>query len=200
MQKESNNKFGSFFKSLSDVTKEQTERKNPGENSSANTYIPKGEKYTENPIDPPENNPNPEPDKEVEPEKIKLPEERILSSGKTGAYLVGGIMETVFGLTERVVYLSKFSEAEKNLILELQEKDEKEFTDREKSLNRKFLAITKKHNEIRAKIPLDEKDEQALIEGFSEYTRATGKTLNPTLIIWSVVVKVMSNRAIDIFM
>lgn len=127
-------------------------------------------------------------------------EKKIQESGKANAYLAGGAIETVFGLLERVIYLNKFSADEKEVIINIQEKDEKDYSEYEQKVNRKFLAVTKRHDRIRDRIPLDKKEEEALETAFIQHARVTGKLTNSNLIIWATIAKVFTQRSIDIFL
>lgn len=131
---------------------------------------------------------------------VNLSEKVIHDSGKTGAFLAAGAIETVFGLAERLVFIKKFTSDEKEQLLTVLEKPDAELTQGERSLNYKFLAVSKRHEKMRDKIPLDENETAALEHAFAEHTRITGKSLNPQLILWGTVIKVLTSRSIEIFL
>lgn len=186
--------------SIDQIAGKQTERKEPPK-------VKSDEPSTGTPIEPEEvkdfsgrYDPDEEEAKKKENEKPETDRESIDASAKTAAYLLSGMIETGFGFAERVVYLSKFTKEEKRRIVDNQEKDESSFDDEDKRVNRKFLAVSKKHEGIRKKIPLSERDEQAFEDACREYTRITGKVMSPNLILWSTIIKVITSRSIDIFL
>lgn len=197
-------KADGVFNSISDIASRQTDRKEPPKNPNAK---PEEKKVEEKPVD---NNETSKPsefytekkteEKKPEEKKPIVDEASIKASGETGAYLIGGMIETGFGLIERLIYLSKFTKSEKEKLIALQSKPEAEFTPLEKNLNRKFLSLKKNSDEKRERIPLTEKDENALANVCAEYTRITGKSANPQLMIYATVSKVLISRSIDIFL
>jgi len=139
----------------------------------------------------------------IEQEKIQqsgLSDSAIKASGKTGAYILGGTIELTFNVLERIIFINKFSDKEKARLVVLDEIEEKDFTDTDNNLNRKFLAVSKKHENIKDKIPLNAKEMEALENACAEYTRITGKQMNPNLIIGATLVQIFANRAMDIFL
>lgn len=188
--------------SIDSIAGQSTERKSPPQSKDTGTPIQpttvnnvKDETFSGTYDPENENKQNEETEQTTEADK-----KSVEASGQVGAYLIGGMIETVFGLTERLVYMSKFSREEKETILEIQEKDESEFSEYDNKVNRKFLAITKNHEEKRKRIPLSTKDEEMLAKACEEYSRVTGKTMNPNLILWSSIIKIFASRGIDIFL
>lgn len=126
-------------------------------------------------------------------------EKAIEASGKTGAFLAAGLIEMVFGLCNTGVYLTTFNAAEKQQILDIEDKEEP-MTPEEDSLNRRFLKATDKYNKIKTdKIPLSKKEEEALANAFAEHRRITGKDLNPNLILYSTIARVLVSRGMEVF-
>lgn len=187
--------------SIENFANQPTERKMP---STASTE-PYKEPVTVNENSPPEFFGKEEETEDIEQEKIseqkdKASAKAIDASGKTGAFLIGGTIELAFDVTERLIYISKFTNEEKNRIALMGEKTESEYDEYDININRKFLAITKKHDKIKEKIPLTDKENEALATACAEYTRVTGKSLNPNIIIWSTIAKIFIGRSIDIFL
>lgn len=201
-------KANSLRNSIEGVASQSTERKMPGGSQTVppNPVQPasptgepsQGAKFFSSPnIKQPKTEsgeqPNALPGGAIDPKLIE-------QSGKTGAYLAGGTIEIVFSLIERLMYLKKFTAEEKEKILEIDGKPVSDMAEIEKSLNYKFLSITKKHDKMRDKIPLDPEEMNGLEIAFQEYTKSTGKTLSPNLIIISSIVKVLCSRSIEIFL
>ena len=192
-----NNKAG-FFEDLKTVASEATERKNPvaevkteaGQpKPPSNFYQPPGtEKKEENEKD--KKTETVEAEKKIDAEK----------SGQTAAIICSGSIETLFKLAERIVYIKQFTQEEKEKIVLIQDKDESDLDDKEKTLNRKFMRINKQHEKIMDKIDFDDDEVHAMAKGFTEYTRVTGKELSPNLILWSTIINAICSRSIDIFM
>lgn len=186
--------------SIDNVAKQQTERKEPKSNGAKPVeqkpvdnsgqhkveFFTGGEKKNEAPT-------------EQTPVQL-LTEDVLTATGKTGAYLTESIHDTIFGLTERVIYITRFTAEEKARLVIIDSLPASKLTPDDENLNRKFLAITKKHDKIREKMELDEKDKESLEYAFKEHARITGKPLNPSLILTSTLVKIICNRAIDIFL
>lgn len=195
-----NKKADQLFNDIESIAAEPTDRKSP-------TSIPQSVPLQGN------SNPAVAPaplaptffggDEKKEEPKIAEPQisqKAIEASGKTGAFLISGSIETVFSFAERIVYINRFSKSEKSRLIVLDEIPLAQQTVDDQNLNRKFLSITKKHDKIREKIPLDEKEVEALEAACAEYTRLTGKSLNPQLIIWSTIAKIFIGRSMDIFL
>lgn len=125
-------------------------------------------------------------------------EEKAKATGKVGAYLAGGLVEMIFGLTNTLVHVSSFTAEQKKMLVALEEKPEAEYTEQEKSLNMKFLAKTKKYEQRKLKIPLSKNEEEILREAFTDYRRVTGKDLNPSLILWSAITRICISRGMEI--
>ncbi len=193
------NKADLLANSIDNIASQPTERKSPGgsSNNANETHenFTKTEFFSEEP-----ENIEQENIKDVENKSGSLSEKTIEASGKTGAFLLGSSIELTFNVIERVVFINRFSANEKQRLVILDEKSENEYSDADRSLNQKFLAVSKKHDKIKDKIPLKSKELEALELACSEYTRITGKTLNPNLIIGTTIVQIFANRALDIFL
>ncbi|HYD20028.1 MAG TPA: hypothetical protein VEB40_01035 [Flavipsychrobacter sp.] len=193
----SNEKAADFFRQIGEVAAQETERKEPGASGTqpgdpaSQFYVPDGER------------PKPQPPSEItEPQPVpgKLTKEEAEASGRTSAHLAAGSIETVFSLIERLMYLSKFSEDEKERIVAMQEKEQSQWDDKERQLNMKFLRINNKHDKIKERIPVPDKELKMMAEGLAYYSQVTGKKANPQLILVSTITKAITNRAIDIFL
>ena len=129
-------------------------------------------------------------------------EKNIAASGRTGAALTSSLIETVFGLINTGVYLTKFNSEEKEQILAIEDKIDglQQLSPEESSLNRKFLKATEKYNNNKdKKIPLSDREMKILAEAFAEHRRITGEDLNPKLILYSAIGRVLVSRGMEIF-
>ena len=121
-------------------------------------------------------------------------------SGETGAYLIGGGIETVFSLIERFVFISKFSKKEKERLVKIEDINDSDKTSEDISLEKKFLRLSNKHDKIRANIPLSDIEHRNIANGLEEYAKITGKTFSPELLLWVTIIKAISDKTIDIFL
>lgn len=181
-----------IHQNIESIASQATARKSPSANSGsgeAQTVF-----YTEAAEAPPQ------PAQPNAPKPGELGEKEIKASGKTGAFLTAGLIEAVFGLGESLLHTTRFTAPEKERLITLDEVSTDQWTEDDDRLNRKFLALTKKHEKIKEKIELKPDEVEALEIAFAEHTRITGKSLNPQLIVWSTIGKIFVNRSIDIFL
>lgn len=197
------NKATELAESIESIASRPTERKNPTNEkpvneSTINQQPPQTTQQTveskpaEFYTDTPEN---------VEQSKIGvLKEDAIKASGVAGAFIAADTTEFIFTILERVTFMFKFSTEERARIVAIDEKSESELDEYDHRVNRKFIALTNKHEKIRTKIPITKEEREALELAFTEYTRATGKSVNPQLILYSSLIKIFANRSIDLFL
>lgn len=187
-------KASDFFAEIDNIATQPTERKNPtAMDGNSNNSQPKF--FDESESEPS----NTQSDKNIGTAST-LSEAEIEAAGKTGAFLAGDCLETAFSLIERVVYINRFSGDEKLRMIDNDAKPQSEWTDSDISLDRKFLAVTAKHEKIKSKIPLTKRETEALEMAFAEKARITNKALDPQLIIWTSIAKIFINRSMDIFL
>lgn len=191
MQTSSNKK--EFFETLDNITAETTERKNPDENTESQFFDP--------------NRKEGEPPKPVSettttntPPKPPIDYEQ---AGRTTAYLVAGGIETVFTVTESLLFhFGRFSNGEIKRAKEYLDKHEagETLTVKEKTLLAKFMRIREQHDKIRSRIPFPDEDIDQMARGFKEYHKATGKESDPKIILWVTIIRALAMRSTDIFM
>lgn len=182
-----------FFVNLDTIVSENTERKNPDEQTESQYYDP-SRKEGEQP------KPNPETVTTNTPPKPTIDFEQ---AGRTTAYLVAGGIETVFTVTESLLFhFGRFSSGEIKRAKEYLDKHEagEQLTTKEKVLLAKFNRIRDQHDKIRSRIPFPDEDIDQMARGFKEYHKATGKESDPKIILWVTIIRALAIRSTDIFM
>ncbi len=202
-------KSDKIFADIEKIASEQTERKQPKmvvvkseQTNKEQQAAPTNATEFFTTVKPEEKKePAPVTKEEIQPENTPvIGEKEIKNAGITGAFLAQGGIELLFEFAERMIFINRFSYNEKLRLVMLDELKEDAKTQEDLTLDRKFIALSKKHDKIKDKIPLNEKEIEALTLAFSEYTRATGKTMNPQLIIWATLARVLVGRSMEIFL
>ena len=180
-----------FFESLENITAQTTERKNPDEKTETQFYDP-SRKEGEIPLQKPEQ----------KPAEVK-PTFDVDQAGRTTAYLVAGGIETVFTVTESLLFhFGRFSSGEIKRAKEYLDKMEagEELKPQEKTLLAKFMRVREQHDKIRSRIPFQDEEIDQMSKGFKEYHKATGKESDPKIILWVTIIRALAMRSTDIFM
>lgn len=182
-----------FFENLDTITSETTERKNPDLNTESQFYNPKFKEGETPPIV------NPQPTVTTP----ATPPINFEQAGRTTAFLVAGGIETVFTVTESLLFhFGRFSSGEIKRAKEYLDKHEAgiELTQKEKTLLAKFMRIRDQHEKIRTRIPFPDEDIDQMAKGFGQYHKATGKESDPKIILWVTIIRALAMRSTDIFM
>lgn len=195
-------KLDTFASSIESIASKPTERKTPNGQQAApqQETVQQASSQGESQYFEPEGSKPLSGNATTNPNPGNLAPNVIKQSGETGAYIAAGSIEMVFSLLERLMFIRKFSASDKEQLLVISEKPESQLTEDEKSLNYKFLTLTKKHDKIRDKIPFEKKDIEAMEMGFAEHARITGNPINPQLILWGTIIKAVTGRAMEIFL
>lgn len=191
--------MGAFdsFKKLEDITAENTQRKEPTATEANQFYSPESDKKPETiPAQPNAAQPSP-----TQPalQPMKMDKERAQKSGRANAYIAGGVIENLFKCMETIRFSMKFSSADKRKLLTLRLKDKNLLTENEKQLQQNFLMLVEEHKEKEAKIPLTDRDKEALDYAYTLYAEITGKETDPALIKGAAILNLILSRALDIY-
>jgi len=192
---------------IEEVASEPTERKTPKGFSNVNlnefaNSIPETKPITENEPQQ-ETKWFSETNEDIENDSApanKSSDKEAEESGQTGAYLISSAIETVFGVAERIVFTRKFNADEKARLLENDNKKFDDLSSDDQNLNLKFLALQKKHDKIRERIPMKDTEVENLAKGLTEYAKVTGKKFDPQLLLWVTIIKSVTDKSMDIFL
>lgn len=192
---QTSNSQNQFFENLDNITSQQTERKEPDANTEKQFYDP-----TKKPGE--ENKPAPEQPKAVPLGKDGKPID-FDAAGRTTAYLVAGGIETIFTVTESILFhFWRFSNGEIKRAKEYLDKNEAglPLKPEEKQLLAKFMRVREQHEKIRSRIPFPDDDIENMARGFKQYHVAKGTESDPSIILWVTIIRALAMRSTDIFM
>lgn len=187
------------FKTINEIGNAVTPRKQPEQKGVERKSAPyydedkeAGEQKTEGL--PPETT---EPSK---PQRPGLDPERARKSGKANAYIVSGGVEFMFSAVEMIRHSQSMSREEKEMLFTSRTKDKNKWSQKEKTINQKFLELTRKHEKVKESIKTKEEEMEILEYGFSLYAETTGKETNPNVIIFGALMRFVGTKAMDIFL
>ena len=187
-----------LFKSIDEIGAVKTQRKEQTTNETEKFYDP--ERSAGEPIPNTEiKEPNSSQPKQETP-VTKLDPERAKRSGVANAYLVSGGFEILFSAIELIRHSRSMTDEEKIILVSSRDKDESEWTKKDRAINKRFLALSEKHNKIKDSIKITDKELEMLEYGFSMYAEATGKEASPSIIIWGCLSRFVGTKLMDMFL